>query len=221
MAVRTERGATTLRKQQQLSSLPGCLMSNSCCCTDCEATREGHSKAVSGAPGLSGGSSSRRTKGVGCGAGSRTWWIGGRRLSTRQAAGSRPSRTRKVCSAFQLILWLAPGVSNEGGSSPLLVPLPAVSWPWVSAWGSMEPSRPGGENAQKTRKNGGKMGEIWPKKCEQGRDRRDQLGSVDSEVKADHVQRKQKWMILPSMPLPEPSAVANSVCSSTCQHNPG
>ena len=66
----------------------------------------------------------------------------------------------------QLILWLAPGVSNEGRSSPLLVLVPAVSWPWVPAWGSLEPPRRDGENAQKTRKNGEKMGEIQPKRCE-------------------------------------------------------
>ena len=56
-----------------------------------------------------------------------------------------------------------------------MVLLPAVSWPWVPAWGSLEPSRPGGENAQKTRKKGEKMGEIWPEECGQGRDRRDHL----------------------------------------------
>ena len=85
-----------------------------------------------------------------------------------------------LCSTWscQLILWLAPGVSNEGGSSPLLVPLPAVSWPWVSAWGSLEPPRRDGENAQKTRKNGEEMAEIWPKTCEQGKDRRDQLDTL-------------------------------------------
>ena len=44
----------------------------------------------------------------------------------------------------------------------------AVSWPWVPAWGSLEPSRRGGENAQKTTKNGEKMGEIQPNKCEGG-----------------------------------------------------
>ena len=43
------------------------------------------------------------------------------------------------------------------GSSPLLVPLPAVSWPWVAAWGSLEPPRRDGEDAQKT----GKTGEKW------------------------------------------------------------
>ena len=32
--------------------------------------------------------------------------------------------------------------------------LPAVSWPWVPAWGSLEPPRRDGENAQKTGKNG-------------------------------------------------------------------
>ena len=40
-----------------------------------------------------------------------------------------------------LVTVVAPGVSNEGGSSPLLVLLPAVSWPWVPAWGSLEPPR--------------------------------------------------------------------------------
>ena len=63
-----------------------------------------------------------------------------------------------------MILPTAPGVSNEGGSSPLLALVPAVSWPWVPAWGSLEPPRRDGENAQKTRKNGEKMGEIWSKK---------------------------------------------------------
>ena len=47
-----------------------------------------------------------------------------------------------------------------------MVPLPAVSWPWAPAWGSLEPPRRDGENAQKTRKNGGKMGEIRSKTCE-------------------------------------------------------
>ena len=65
----------------------------------------------------------------------------------------------------QVILATASGVSNEGGSSPLLVPLPAVSWPWVPAWGLLEPPRRDGENAQKMGKNGGKMGEIRPHKC--------------------------------------------------------
>ena len=54
----------------------------------------------------------------------------------------------------QVILPTAPGVSNEGPRSRVLVPLPAVSWPWVSAWGSLEPPRRDGENAQKT-------GEKW------------------------------------------------------------
>ena len=47
-----------------------------------------------------------------------------------------------------------------------LGPRAAVSWPWVLAWGSLEPSRRGGENAQKTGENGGKLGEIWSKTCE-------------------------------------------------------
>ena len=40
--------------------------------------------------------------------------------------------------AMQVILPPAPAVSNEGRSSELLVPLPAVSWPWVAACGSLE-----------------------------------------------------------------------------------
>ena len=44
--------------------------------------------------------------------------------------------------------------------------VPAVSWPWVSAWGSLEPPRRDGENAQRTGKNGEEMGEIQPKTCE-------------------------------------------------------
>ena len=39
-----------------------------------------------------------------------------------------------------------------------LGPRAAVSWSWVPAWGSLEPSRRGGENAQKTGKNGGENG---------------------------------------------------------------
>ena len=54
-----------------------------------------------------------------------------------------------------LILHPAPGVSNEGGISPLLA-LPAVSWARVPAWGSLGPPRRDGENAQKT---GGQRGE--------------------------------------------------------------
>ena len=75
----------------------------------------------------------------------------------------------------QVILPTASAVSNEGRSSPLLVPLPAVSWPWVLAWGLLEPSRRGGQNAQKTGKNGAKMGEIRPKKCEGRELTKDQL----------------------------------------------
>ena len=41
----------------------------------------------------------------------------------------------------QLILLTAAGVSNEGPRSRVLVPLPAVSWPWVSAWGSLTAGR--------------------------------------------------------------------------------
>ena len=56
-----------------------------------------------------------------------------------------------------------------------MVPLPAVSWPWVPAWGSLEPPRRDGENAQKTGIFGEKMGEIRPKKCEGRELTKDQL----------------------------------------------
>ena len=56
-----------------------------------------------------------------------------------------------------------------------LGPRAAVSWPWVLAWGALEPSRRGGENAQKTAKNGEEMAEMWSKTCEQGKERRDHL----------------------------------------------
>jgi len=82
-----------------------------------------------------------------------------------------------LATSLQVILPTAPGVSNEGRSSPLLVPLPAVSWPWAPAWGSLEPSRRGGENAQKRRKNGDEMGEIRPKRCEGRELTKDQLAS--------------------------------------------
>ena len=68
----------------------------------------------------------------------------------------------------QVSLSPAPGVSNEGGSSELLVPLPAVSWLWVPAWGSLEPSRQGGENAQKTGKTGGKWARYGLRSVKEG-----------------------------------------------------
>ena len=65
----------------------------------------------------------------------------------------------------KVIVPTAPAVSNEGPRSRVLGLLPAVSWPWVPICGSLEPPRQDGENAQKTRKNGDKMGEIRPNKC--------------------------------------------------------
>ena len=54
----------------------------------------------------------------------------------------------QIFARNQVILPAASGVSNEGRSSPVLVPVPAVSWPWVPAWGSLEPPRRDGENAK-------------------------------------------------------------------------
>ena len=74
------------------------------------------------------------------------------------------------------------------GVSPLkrcLGALDTVSWPWVPAWGSLEPSRRDGENAQKTGKNGEEMGEIRPKKCEPRELTKDQLeASITEEAGA-------------------------------------
>ena len=97
-------------------------------------------------------------------------WVGAAKVMA--AAGKRAILSSQNAFAadspelWKVILPTASAVSNEGGSSPLLVPLPAVSWPWVPAWGSLEPPRRDGENAQKTGKNGEKMGEIRPKECE-------------------------------------------------------
>ena len=54
--------------------------------------------------------------------------------------------------------------------------VPAVSWPWVPACGSLEPPCRDGENAQKTGKNGEKMGKIQPKTCEGRELTKNQLG---------------------------------------------
>ena len=51
----------------------------------------------------------------------------------------------------------APGVSNEGRSSPLLALAPATSWPWVPAWGRWNRL----VEAVKTRKKRGKTGNKW------------------------------------------------------------
>ena len=61
-------------------------------------------------------------------------------------------------NAVQVILPTASGVSNEGPRSRVLVLAPAVSWPWVPAWGSLEPPRRAGENAQKNEKQWGRNG---------------------------------------------------------------
>ena len=76
---------------------------------------------------------------------------------------AQPHGAQEVRAARLLVLDLVlpgdPLVSSCGverrGSSELLALAPAVSWPWVPAWGSLEPPRPGGDNAQKS---GGKRG---------------------------------------------------------------
>ena len=53
-------------------------------------------------------------------------------------------------------------------ASPLkrcLGALATVSWAWAPSWGSLEPPRRDGENAQKTGGNGEEMGEMRSKTC--------------------------------------------------------
>ena len=87
------------------------------------------------------------------------------RLPQRPVLGRRrdAQRGQAADDAFP-----TPGVSSTAETvfSGVWTPVPAVSWPWVPACGSLEPPRRGGENAQKTRKNGEEMGEIRPKRCE-------------------------------------------------------
>eukprot|EP01045_Picozoa_sp_COSAG04_P020785 COSAG04_NODE_2169_length_4640_cov_1.647875_1_plen_140_part_10 len=100
------------------------------------------------------------------------------RKSTSRGMNDEEPEPEMMEMMDQVILPTAPAVSNEGGSSELLALLPAVSWPRVSAWGSLEPPRRDGENAQKTGKNGGKMGEIRPKTCEGRGLTKDQLADA-------------------------------------------
>ena len=102
----------------------------------------------------------------------------------------------------QVILSPAPGVSNEGRSSELLVLVPAVSWPWVPAWGSLEPPRRDGENAQKTGKNGEKMGEIQPKTCEGGELTKDQLVGGDRGGHARACDGRRRRLLLAPLDVP-------------------
>ena len=53
-------------------------------------------------------------------------------------------------------------------TATLLVLLPVVSWPWVPAWGSLEPPRRDGENAQKTEKTGGKWARYGLRSVKKG-----------------------------------------------------
>ena len=64
-----------------------------------------------------------------------------------------------------MVAVVAPGVSNEGGSHPLLA--------LGSGWNRLGEAV---KTRKKTRKNGETMGEIWSKTCEQGKERRDHLG---------------------------------------------
>ena len=130
-----------------------------------------------------------------------------RRLPDRSLSRSRPTTSIPVAvSVASLSAPVSASVSAAitGRTSPVdpspctwgverraeffaLGPRAAVSWAWVPAWGSLEPSRRDAENAQKTRKNGERMGEIWSKRgkinwrcaaSDRGRDRGRDTGSV-------------------------------------------
>ena len=107
-------------------------------------------------------------------------WLKGRGASKLYLVGDSSGATQVVQTLLQLGDMRAhgrPTVPVEVCCSPLLPPLPAVPWPWVPAWGSLEPPRRDGENAQKTGKNGEKMGEIRPKTCEGRELTKDQLAA--------------------------------------------
>ena len=64
-----------------------------------------------------------------------------------------------------------------------LGPRAAVSWPWVLAWGSLEPSRRGSQNAQKRGKTGGKWARYGLKRVNKER-----KGGITWEGDVFHVQ---------------------------------
>ena len=88
-------------------------------------------------------------------------WLKGRGASKLYLVGDSSGATQVVQTLLQLGDMRAhgrPTVPVEVCCSPLLPPLPAVPWPWVPAWGSLEPPRRDGENAQKNGKRRGKNG---------------------------------------------------------------
>ncbi len=62
-----------------------------------------------------------------------------------------------------------------GPAKRCLGALDTISWTWIPVLGSLGLPRRDGENVQKTGKNGGKMGEIRPKRCEGRELTKDQL----------------------------------------------
>ena len=71
-------------------------------------------------------------------------------------AGRAQAHDRMVRATTRAHAFRTPGVSPTAETvfPTVWTPVPVVSWPWVPACGSLEPPRRGGENAQKTRKNG-------------------------------------------------------------------
>ena len=81
--------------------------------------------------------------------------------SAKQALAPEATPAQRTASPDTNLLQVIPPVAAEGldrrgpGGG-----VPAVSWPWVPACGSLEPPRRDGESAQKTGENREKMGEI-------------------------------------------------------------
>ena len=89
-------------------------------------------------------------------------------MDNRTAIRAIRTTNNTTPAGSQVILPTAPGVSNEGGRATLLVIVPAVSWPWVPAWGSLEPLVETVKTRKKREKTGGKWARYGLKRVKVG-----------------------------------------------------